>query len=106
MLVSDENISLYVLIDCEAHSRHRDPQGVYRVDLVAEESLVHCACAAIQVAKSAVAFLEENLEKAVLRVFSHDGNEIKIPVPVDSKFYEMGFLHGRVEDFPEIITLQ
>jgi len=100
------NISLFVLVECDSYSSHRDPKGVYKVELVEEKSLLHCACAAVQLVKDYAPFVDENLDKTNIRVFSHDGNEIRISTFVDPQHLEMGLFQGRAEDFPENITLQ
>lgn len=100
------NISLFVLVECDPHSSHRDPKGVYKVELIEEKSLLHCACAAVQIVKDYAPFLEENIDKTHMRVFSHDGSEIRIATFVDPQYLEMGLFQGRADDFPESITLQ
>jgi hypothetical protein len=100
------NISLFVLVECDPYSSHRDPKGVYKVELVEEKSLLHCACAAVQLVKDYAPFVEENIDKATLRVFSDDGSEIKIATFVDPQHLEMGLFQGRADDFPESITVQ
>ena len=100
------SISLFVLVECDPFTSHRDPKGVYKVELVQEKSLLHCACAAVQLVRDYAPFVEENIDKSTLRVFSHDGSEIKIATHVDPQHLEMGLFQGRVDDFPENITLQ
>lgn len=101
-----DNVSLFVLVECDPHSRHRDPKGVYKVALMEEKSLLHCACAAVQLVKDHAPFVQENLSSTNIRVFSHDGNEIKISTTVDPQFLELGLFLGRASSFPESITLQ
>lgn len=100
------SVSLYVKVDCNATSRHRDPQGIYLVDVVEDQSILHCANAAIQVVKDRVAFIDENIDKVTLKVFCAQGNEIRIPVLVETQFHDRANFRGRALDFPEIITLQ
>lgn len=101
-----DRVPLYVRVDCLAHSRHRDPQGVYEVEVHKEASMALCASAAIQVAKDHIAFLDENVDKSTIRVFSLEGDEIIIPSQIDSDFHELGCFRGRVQDYPDTITIQ
>ena len=106
MQVAHPNVSFFVKVDCQAHSRHRDPQGVYHVKVVKEETILHCANAAIQIVKDHVAFIDENIDKVTIRVFSPDGDEVPVAASVDSQFCEYGSFQGRAEDYPENITVQ
>ena len=100
------NVSFFVKVEGQPYSNHRNPQGVYQVDVVEEKTLVHSACAAIQVVKDSVPFLDENPECFTLKAFSSDGKEVIIPRLLVTDHNEFGILRGRSFDHPEIITLQ
>lgn len=102
----NSNISLFVLVDCDPHSNHRNPKGVYKVSVLQEETPLHCACAAVYLVRAYAPFVEENIDKTLIRVFSQEGHEIKISSNVSSQFHNHGWFEGRTSDFPESITLQ
>ncbi len=100
------DVSLYVQVECDAYSRHRSPQGVYDVTVTDEGSIVHAACAAMQIVKDYAPFIDENVNNVTMRVFSKDGQEIRVPQMFDSEYYEKGCFGGRVCDYPSSITIQ
>lgn len=100
------HVALFVLVECDPHSNHRNPKGVYKVNVVEEETPLHCACAAVQLVRDYAPFVEENIDKTNIRVFADDGTEIKIAANVDPRFYDLGLFEGRCQDVPESITLQ
>lgn len=106
MSTAQPNVPFFVRVDCDAHSRHRNPQGVYHVETVKEETILHCASAAIQIVKDQVAFIDENIDKVSIRVFAKDGSEIVVPTTIDAKFHEYGSFHGRAAEYPDEITIQ
>lgn len=106
MQIPPSLMSLFVKIECNAHSSHRDPTGVYSVEVQSERTLVHSACAAIEIIKGHVAFLDENIDKAVVRVFRDNGSEVPIPVSVETKYHDSGSFRGRALDYPEEIIFQ
>lgn len=99
-------VSFYISVECDAHSRHRDPSGVYRVDVVEEDTLLQSASAAIEIIKARTAFLDENSGKVKTRVFLSDGGEVRIPIVLSSKYHDHGNFHGRVKEYPDEITFQ
>lgn len=100
------DLSLFVRVDCDAYSRHRDPKGVYQVDVIADSSMIHNACVAMSTIKSQVAFIHENLNRLSMRVFTKDGNEVLIPGCMDLDDLDTGHYKGRAQEYPEHITIQ
>jgi len=98
--------SLYVRIECEAFSGHRNPEGIYCVDVADDKSLLHAASAAIQIVREHVPFLDENLNRTSIRVFSPEGSEILLAVEIESDQVDFGSFKGRASDHPPIIALQ
>lgn len=99
-------LSLLVRVDCDAYSRHRDPKGVYHVDVDQPSSMIQNACVAIQTIKNHVAFIHENLHRVTMRVFTTDGSEVFIPAHIDTDYCHDGSYKGRAVSYPEEITLQ
>lgn len=98
--------SLYVRVECAAFSGHRNPCGIYHVEVADDKSVIHAASAAIQIVKEHVPFLNENQNCTSIRVFSEEGSEIFTMVAVESDRVDHGSFRGRAMDHPEIITLQ
>lgn len=103
---SPECQSFYIKVEGPCHSTHRNPQGVYKIEVIKEKTLRHSACAALQVARDSVPFLSESANSFVLRAYSQDGEEIIIPKALDTLHDHLGIFQGRANDCPEIITLQ
>lgn len=101
------DISLFVRIDCQAHSAHRDPKGVYRIDVHSSETKTKRVHTAMSTALCRVPFLRENLHRATMRVFNDSGDEI-----ICGKSFnlddpeEIGRYLGRTKDYPENIKYQ
>lgn len=106
MQVAQSFIPYFVRVDCDAHSRHRSPQGVYRVEVKSTPSIVESACSAIQTIKDRVAFMCENTNRAIVRVFKEDGSEVRVPKYIETDECPSGAYLGRAENYPEEITLQ
>lgn len=98
--------SFFVKVEGQCHSNHRNPQGVYRVDVIPEKTVAHSACAALAVARDAVPFLDENPHYFTLRAFLEDGTEIVIPRPLVTAHDRFGCFQGRSKDHPVAITIQ
>lgn len=105
MLVAS-SLQFLVKVEGQSHSNHRNPQGVYHIEVVEEKTIAHSAYAAIQVAKDAVPFLNENPESMTLKAYTLDGEEISIPRPLCTHHEHHGFYVGRAKDFPDTITFQ
>lgn len=106
MQVAREVVPYFVRVDCEAHSRHRSPQGVYLVEVDATKTILERACSAIQTIKDSVAFMCENTNRTIVRVFAKDGSEVLLPQHIETEDSESGLYFGRADGYPEIITLQ
>lgn len=106
MDANSPNPSFFVRVECSAHSLHRDPQGVYAVEVLEDETLLHQACAALEIVRECAPFMSENLDKTILRVFSHDGQEISIPKTLSARHDIVGAFLGRSLEYPDSITMQ
>lgn len=103
---NQNSLPFYIAVEGQAHSNHRNPRGVYLVEVIPEQTLVHSACAAILVAKESVPFLNESPDSFTMRVFNKDGHEVVIPRPLTTAHEFHGCFHGRSSDHPDTITLQ
>ena len=103
LIMSFSSHSFLVKVDGQCHSGHRRPQGVYKVNVLAEKTITHSACAALEVARDAVPFLNENVNSCSLRVFLEDGREIVVPRTLNTQHSDHGRLQGRVRCYPESI---
>lgn len=99
-------VPFFVKIEGQPHSQHRSPQGVYHVEVLQEESLLHSACAALSVTKDCAPFIQENPDCFKVTVFSADGEEIVIPTLLDTVYDSVACFYGRATDYPAIITVQ
>lgn len=106
MQVAQSFIPYFVRVDCDAPSRHRSPQGVYRVEVEATQSTIERACSAIQTIKDRVAFMCENTNRTIVRVFTEHGDEVRVPSYIETEECDSGSYLGRALDYPEVITLQ
>lgn len=106
MQAAQSFVPYFVRVDCDAHSRHRSPQGVYRVEVEATQTTIERACSAIQTIKDRVAFMCENTNRAIVRVFTIDGDEVCIPRYIEPENYDSGEYLGRAVEYPESITIQ
>lgn len=99
---------LFVRVDCQAHSRYRSPEGVYQVNVPQDCHVIQQASTAVRLVRENAAFMNENADKACVRVFSAEGHEISVPLlmedPEDDEM-DASFC-GRAIDFPEHITIQ
>ena len=106
MSIGVTTLPFFVKVEGQAYSNYRNPQGIYGVEVKAEKSLAHSACAALAVARDSVPFLDENKELFTLRVYKEDGQEIVIPRSLITHFEEEGRFTGRAKDYPEEISFQ
>jgi hypothetical protein len=97
-------LPFFVKVEGQAYSNHRSPRGVWGVEVKAEKSLAHSACAALAVARDMVPFLNENREYFTLRVYKEDGQEVVVPRSLVTHFEEEGRFTGRAKAYPEEIT--
>jgi hypothetical protein len=100
------SLSFFVKVEGQAHSNHRNPQGVYAIEVLEEKTPAHSAVAAAHVARESVPFLNENPDCFILRVFTSDGTEVLVPRTLNTTHEEYGRFGGRAKSYPEIITLQ
>lgn len=101
-----DSLPFFISVEGQSYSNHRNPQGVYLIEVVPEKTMAHSAFAAIQVAKGSVPFLNENPDSFIMRVFNEDGHEVVIPRPLITAHEFHGCFHGRAVNHPDIITLQ
>lgn len=93
-------LPFYIKVDGQAFSGHRDPQGIYEVEVLSDAGLVHSAYAALEIAKEYIPFLDENSDNFTLRAFTKDGTEVivKRPMPLNSNTKTC--FCGRVSSYP------
>lgn len=94
-------LPFYIKVDGQAFSGHRDPQGVYEVEVLSDAGIVHSAYAALEVAKEYVPFLDENTEFFTLRAFTKDGTEIIVKRPMNISNNIKTCFCGRVSNYPD-----
>lgn len=98
-------VTFFVRVLATPHSRHRSPEGVYKVQVrQSMDSLEEQAREARQVAFDHIPFLHENMHCSTISVFSERGNEIRIKDTFCDDI-SVGLYCGRAETFPEHLTM-
>jgi hypothetical protein len=105
-MVTIMTLPFFISVEGQSYSNHRNPQGVYEIEVEEEKTIAHSAYAAIQIAREYIPFFNENRESLKLRVFAKDGGEVTIPRPLLTAHELKGFFKGRTKSHPECITLQ
>jgi hypothetical protein len=99
-------VPFFISVEGQSYSNHRNPQGVYSVEVEEEKTIAHSACAAIQVARDCIPFIGENPESLKIRVFGSDGCEVVIARPLFTSHENRGLFMGRCKSYPESIMVQ
>ena len=87
----------YLLVEGSAHSAHRNPEGIYRIDVIDDETTVDItANIAIDTGKSTIPFIGEGLAQHSIRIFDDSGSEITL-TQTASNLPQKGLFIGRVE---------
>jgi hypothetical protein len=106
MSTGSDSLSFFVKVEGRAYSNHRNPEGIYGVEVIAERTAQHSACAALSIAQDSVPFLSENPHGFTLRVFNTHGEEVLVPQPLMTRHETRGLFCGRSKNPPKSITLQ
>ncbi len=93
-------LPFYIKVDGQAFSGHRDPQGIYEVEVLSDAGLVHSASIAIEVAKEYIPFLDENSDVFTLRAFTKDGTEVVVKRSLASTDSIKTCFCGRAASYP------
>ena len=97
-------VSFFVKVEGHAYSRHRSPTGVYKVDVREEKTVKHSACAAMEVARQRVPFLNENPHGFTFRTFLDNGEEVVVPKVLATQYGDHGSYDGRQLVYPTAIA--
>ena len=100
-----KTISLYVNVTCTGVCSHRDPSGLYIVEIIDENDPLTNAKAAAEVTELEVPFLDENIHGATIRVFSEDGCEVTAFSSHNAEYAALGFIKDQIFDIPKFLDL-